>query len=156
YQRKYGKPWSPAGRAASPQGAMNENRQPLDGRWLISFAVYQGHDVPAERLKEAFPSELVIAGDRFGLVWAGKRHDGTVQVNPFKTPAEIDFTGPVFDELKPRQGIFQLRDDELILCLSFAGPGADSPRPTGFETRPQSKDAVVIYHRENSAAAADD
>src|SRR5262249_13719073 len=59
YQRKLNKAWSPAGRAASPQGAMNENRHPLDGRWVISSAVFQGHDVPAERLKEAFPSELV-------------------------------------------------------------------------------------------------
>src|SRR5262249_49774764 len=69
-----------------------------------------------------------------------------------KTPAEIDFFGSIFLGLKPCKAIFELKGDRLKLGIpSAAGLNVDPPRPTGFQTDPQSKTVVLIYRREASA-----
>jgi len=68
-----------------------------------------------------------------------------------KHPAEIDFTGAFFAGLRPRQAICELDGDHLKLCLPFVGPNADPPRPSNFETEPQSKNVVLVYRRSSEA-----
>jgi uncharacterized protein (TIGR03067 family) len=59
----------------------------------------------------------------------------------------MDFSGSIFEGLKPRRAIYELDGDRLKLCLPFVGPKADPPRPTSFTTDPQSKNVVLVYRR---------
>jgi uncharacterized protein (TIGR03067 family) len=131
--------------AASPAPAVG--RPTVDGRWILESAQYQGHPVPPAEAKDRFPSELTFKGNQYGLLWSGKRHEGTVRLDPTKTPAEIDFSGSIFEGLKPRQAIYELAGDRMRLALPYVGPNADPPRPTDFATGPQNKNAVLIYRR---------
>jgi uncharacterized protein (TIGR03067 family) len=125
-------------------------RRALDGRWIFVSAEYRGRPVPPAEVKDSYPSEMHIRGERYGLVWAGKHHEGGLSVEPNKNPAEMDFTGSVFAESNPRKAIYELEGDRLKLCLPFVGPNADPPRPTNFRTDPQSKNVVLLYRRDAS------
>jgi uncharacterized protein (TIGR03067 family) len=127
----------------------------LEARWVFEAAEYQGKPVDADEAKDMFPSEMVITGEQYGLVWSGKRHEGKLSLDSTKRPAEIDFSGSVFDVLKPRKAIYELDGDRLKLCLPFVGPNADPPRPTSFVTDPQSKNAVLIYRRAGASAPSE-
>jgi uncharacterized protein (TIGR03067 family) len=134
------------GSASSPQaGRVVANDPSLNGRWVLIAAEYQGRQVPSEEAQAAYPSELLFKEDRYGIVWAGKQHEGSLRIDPRKSPAEIDFTGSLFAGLKPRKAIYQLDGDRLTLCLPFVGPNADPPRPTSFKTDLASKNVVLVY-----------
>jgi uncharacterized protein (TIGR03067 family) len=121
--------------------------QPLDGHWIAVSAEYQGREVPLEEAKNKFPSAMLIKANQYGITWAGKQHEGTLRIDPTKNPAEIDFSGSVFDPVTPRKAIYELEGDRLKLCLAFVGPNADPPRPTSFRTDPPSQNVVLIYRR---------
>jgi uncharacterized protein (TIGR03067 family) len=123
----------------------------LLGRWLLESAEYQGQVVPPVDAQRMFPRELTLKADQYGLIWGDQKHEGTFTIDAEKMPAEIDFSGSVFDPVKPRQMIYELNDERLKLCLPFVGPKADPPRPAHFKTDPQSKNAVLIYRREAAA-----
>ena len=95
-----------------------------------------------------FPTEMLIKGERYGITWDGKQHEGTLSIDPTKNPAEMNFSGSVFGAQNPRKIIYKLDGDTLTLCLPFVGPNADPSRPTEFKTDPQSKNAVLTYRRE--------
>jgi uncharacterized protein (TIGR03067 family) len=124
------------------------DRAALDGRWLLESAEYQGK---AATEKGMFPEELLFKGDRYGITWSGKQHEGQMKVDPAKSPSEIDFSGSIFDGPRPRRIIYRLEGDRLTLCLPFVGPKSDPERPTEFKSGPESKNAVLVYRR----AAAD-
>src|SRR5262249_28307221 len=132
--------------------AAASNRPPLDGRWVFVAAEYQGRQVSHEEAKDNYPSELLFRGDQYGITWAGKQHEGSLRVDPTKDPAELDFTRSVFAGLKPGKAIYALDGDRLKVCLAFVGPDADPPRPTSFQTDPQSKNVLLLYRRQGPAA----
>jgi uncharacterized protein (TIGR03067 family) len=90
---------------------------------------------------------MLIKGNQYGLTWAGKQHEGSLRIDPTKSPAEIDFTGSVFAGLKPRKAIYELDGDRLMLCMPFVGPNADPPRPPSFQADQESKNVVLTYRR---------
>jgi uncharacterized protein (TIGR03067 family) len=119
----------------------------LDGRWIATSAEFQGKRVPDAEAKDMFPSELVIAGDQYGITCGGQQYEGTLKIDATRAPAEMDFSGSVFAGQKPGRTIYQLDGDRLTLCLPFVGPNTDPPRPTGFTTDPQSTNVVLTYRR---------
>jgi uncharacterized protein (TIGR03067 family) len=125
------------------------HKQSLEGRWVFVAAEYKGRTITAEEAKDRYPSELLFKGDQYGLSWGGKQHEGELHVNPLEHPAEMDFSGSVFEGLKPRKTIYELSGDHLKLCMAFVGPKADPPRPTSFETDAQSQNVVLVYRRED-------
>jgi uncharacterized protein (TIGR03067 family) len=120
----------------------------LEGRWLAVSAEYQGRKIPEDEAKTKFPTEIVIKKTgQYGITWGAHQHEGTLTADGSKEPAEIDFSGSVFGDQKPRKVIYKLDGDTLILCLPYVGTTADPPRPTEFKTDPQSKNAVLTYRR---------
>jgi uncharacterized protein (TIGR03067 family) len=124
-------------------------REALNGRWVFVSAVYKGRPVPPAETKDKYPSEMILKGDQYGIAWAGKLGAGELLVNTRKRPAEIDFSMPVFEGMKPRKAIYELSGDRLTLCMAYLGPKADPPRPTSFETDEQSQNVVLVYRRED-------
>ncbi len=122
----------------------------IDGRWVAVSAEHQGKKIPPEKAKDTFPSEMVINGTQYGLTWGRKQHQGQLKIDATRNPAEIDFSGSVFADLKPSQMIYKLEGDRLTLCLPFAGPNANPPRPTDFKTGPTSENVVLVYQREKA------
>ena len=58
----------------------------------------------------------------------------TFQLDPSKTPAEIDTKEKVGDDVSERKGIYRWVDGELEICLGVAG----HPRPKGFKAGDRS------------------
>jgi uncharacterized protein (TIGR03067 family) len=124
-----------------------EFKPELFGRWDLVSAEYQGKPVDLQQNPDQFPRTMILSAGQYGLFWGKQKHEGTLRVDSNKSPAEMDFSGSIFDALKPRKMIFELKGEQLKLCLPFVGPKTDPPRPTEFKTGPESKNAVLIYER---------
>jgi uncharacterized protein (TIGR03067 family) len=131
-------------------GYGDDSSSNLNGRWLPVSAEYQGRTIPNAEARDMFPTELVIKGNQYGITWGGPHHEGVLKIDASQSPAEMDFSGTVFGDQKPRKVIYKLDGDTLTLCLPYVGMNADPPRPTEFKTDPQSKNALLTYRRADS------
>jgi uncharacterized protein (TIGR03067 family) len=98
--------------------------------------------VPPHEYQDA---RLVIAGDRF-LLWnplpdAGQRLEGSIRVDPSKTPKHLDLR---LDGGQAFQEVYELEGDTLRVCYPVRG-GA---RPTSLRTAPGSGLSLAVYRRE--------
>jgi len=67
------------------------SRSLVDGRWVFVSAEYRGRAMPSEKSKGAYPCELLFKRARYGILWAGKRHEGSLRVDSKKTPCRDRF-----------------------------------------------------------------
>src|SRR5262249_20844078 len=101
----------------------------LEGSWQIVGMEAFGKPAPPEKA----PKKLVIAGGK--LTGLGPPMD--IRLDPTKTPKWIDLTFKKDDKDYPLKAIYDLRGDELRLCIPLAKVGAafENKRPEGFDTK---------------------
>ena len=113
----------------------------LSGTWRFLEEEADGVKIP----KDVFAKDtLVLSGQRFVSVVAGKRTQGQIKVDPTVHPKSIDITftdGP--GKGQTHKGIYELKGDIQRFCI--AGP--DNPRPEAFVSKPASGHIVQVLER---------
>jgi uncharacterized protein (TIGR03067 family) len=118
------------------------NLNPFHGVWQLSSGEADGKALKETQLKGG---KLVIEGDRYTVTLADTGSvTGTQKLGATQEPQTIDIT----DESGSRQGetclgIYELKGDEFRVV--FASPGG--PRPSKFETRPDSGQWMHVWKR---------
>jgi uncharacterized protein (TIGR03067 family) len=114
----------------------------FQGAWRAVAVEIDGSPLPRHLFELA---RLEITGDRFvlsnPLPDAEQRVEGSLKVDPTRTPKELDLrldNGQVFKE------IYELESDELRVCY----PLRAGPRPTTMSTGAGSGLSLVLYRRE--------
>lgn len=118
--------------------SVTDRRDPrLEGTWSLVFGEDGGNRI--EKLRVSFHQGGVIIDDR------GDQSRG-YQTDAKRSPAAIDFVVRDPARAQPQiihRGIYQIRDDHLLICLNEA---EDGDRPTEFKSQPrtESLDAVLL------------
>jgi uncharacterized protein (TIGR03067 family) len=121
----------------------------LEGTWAFAKLEVEGNSMPATMLGS---SRLLIDGDRFRTETPDGVYEGVFNINVETEPHEIDIEfveGPEAGNCN--YGIYQLRSDELEICLDVNGKA----RPTKFATKRGSGHAWEVLQRTNESRPAD-
>ncbi len=114
----------------------------LNGVWTLSSGEAEGKTLSKTELKDA---KLVIRGDRYTVTLPELGTvTGTQILDAKQDPKTIDITnatGP--DKGKVCLGIYEFNGNEFR--VAFAAPG--EPRPTKFETKPDSGQWIHVWKR---------
>jgi uncharacterized protein (TIGR03067 family) len=116
----------------------------LQGVWIAETLEADGKAAPAEAFKTM---RFTFKGDM--LLVRGNHRDNreeecSYKIDPKQSPPQLDFTPSGED--KPIQAIYQVKGDELQVCLRHAeGEGG---RPTEFVTKPESRLVLIKFKRE--------
>ena len=114
---------------AAGQGTGKTDQDKIQGDWVLVAGESGGKKATDEELKKIF-IELVFTGDKVKIVNEGqnKKDEGIFNLDPAKSPKEIDFTP---DGDVAHKGIYELKGDTLKVCM--AHPPQD--RPTEFASK---------------------
>lgn len=120
----------------------------LEGEWHFAGLEIDGAAMPAQALAY---SRLLFDGDRFRTESPEANYEGVFTIDVDATPAAIDIEfveGP--EAGTTCYGLYELRGDELTLCLGLAG----ASRPKAFVTSRGSGHALERLRRVSSARPA--
>lgn len=119
-----------------------EDVKMMDGTWLIASAEFAGNKFPDEAIKTM---KLILKDDKYTLKTAQGTDEGTVKIDPAKTPKEVDVTGTEGpNKGKTFLAIYELTKDGLKVCYDLSG----KTRPTEFKTKPDTMLFLATYTRE--------
>lgn len=117
---------------------------PLQGTWVAQSMEADGKAAPEDAVKRV---RFVFKGDK--LFVKGNFSDDREEECPYtvdakKSPRQLDFTPP--KEAKPLQGIYEVKGEELKVCLRHAS--SDAGRPTEFATKADSKLILIVFKKQ--------
>jgi uncharacterized protein (TIGR03067 family) len=135
---------SPAADGSVNEEAVAKELQAFKGTWRLSFKEEDGKKFGEEEIKD-----VITTNDESGKVSVrrgGKLfNEGTVKLDPTKTPKTIDVTF-IGCERKGQMvlGIYEIESDAFRVCV--ARPGAE--RPAEFSAKAGSGCTLIVYTRE--------
>ena len=118
-----------------------EQLHALEGEWRFVGLQVDGSDVPAAMSAQ---SRIQIDGDRFRMKSPEATYDGVFSIDASAEPMRIDIEfveGP--EAGNASYGIYQLRGDQLTICLGVVG----ASRPKSFATTKGSGHALERLRR---------
>ncbi len=121
-----------------------DDAQPLEGVWIGQSMEADGKAAPIEVAKRM---RLTFNGDK--LLFRGNFDDDreeecTYKVDVKQSPKHLEFTPP--NEKKPILGIFEVKGDELKICMRHAS--SDKGRPTEFATKEGSQLILLVLRKQ--------
>ena len=124
--------------------AAEDDAKVLEGVWLPQSMEADGKPAPPEAVKRV---KFTFKGDK--LFIAGNFDDGREEECPYKidpkqSPKHLEFTPP--KENKPVLGIYEVKGDELKICLRHAS--SKEGRPTEFATKPDTKLILIVFKKQ--------
>jgi uncharacterized protein (TIGR03067 family) len=116
----------PASTPAAIQEAIRMDRQGLQGVWSLVSGAVGGRSGSAEA-----KVRWMIAGDKL-VMELNNRWEGKYTLDPARSPKRINLvaTSPDGAPLEVIHGIYEIRGDELCICLAFG----DEPRPESLRS----------------------
>jgi uncharacterized protein (TIGR03067 family) len=130
---------------AAVQGspALEQDKKFLQGNWEVVSMIQGGKEIPG--LNKEGKMIFTFDGDKVSVKLTGKtketyKNDGVYKIDPSKTPRTIDM---VDDRKEPNLGIYELKENEIKLCMG----GRGQQRPKDFASAPGTDQSVVILKR---------
>jgi uncharacterized protein (TIGR03067 family) len=109
----------------------------LKGTWRVVSMIQNG------KVNEKGPEHsITFDGNNVTIKEPNGESKGTCKIDPTKDPKQIDLI-PDDNPDKKLQAIYQLKADELKLCIA-----RDVERPTRFESKEGSRHRYVVLKRE--------
>jgi uncharacterized protein (TIGR03067 family) len=120
--------------------AKRADQKRLQGTWSLSPMDFGGQ--PSGAGEKAC---WIIDGNEV-VMELKKRIEGKLTLDPSKSPRRIDIVTAATDDEEPEEihGVYELRGDEVYLCLS----SGDEPRPTSLRPRPDTAEVSFVLKRE--------
>lgn len=114
----------------------------LQGTWLPATAELAGLPVPEEYRKSM---KLTIKDDRYLVMAANQKDEGTCKVDSGKSPKTMEINGSQGpNKGKTIPAIYKIDGDSLTICYNLGG----KDHPTEFKTKAGTKLFLVEYKRE--------
>lgn len=114
----------------------------IEGPWRFVAVQSQGKEIPGESFKD---SKLLLRGGVLTTMVPGYTDRGTFRIDPSASPKAIDIT--LNEGLRQKityHGIYECQGDTFRVCFGLEG----KPRPTEFESKPQSGRILEVLTRE--------
>jgi uncharacterized protein (TIGR03067 family) len=125
-----------------PDDAAAKDLKALVGKYRVEKAELGGKD--AMPFAKDVKLEL-LEGGKYQLDLLGQKDEGTFSVDPSKKPAEMDIKGTSGPSKgKTIKTIYKIDGHTVTICYELGG----GDRPTKFESKPDSKQFLVVYKRE--------
>ncbi len=124
-------------------GPAADDKTALEGVWNAQSMEANGKPAPPEAVKR---TRFTFKGDKLlvrGNYDDDREEECSYQTDTTKSPKQLDFTPP--KEKKPLLGIYELKDDELKLCIRHAS--SSEGRPDKFSTKPESKLILIVFKK---------
>jgi uncharacterized protein (TIGR03067 family) len=124
------------------RGDDSVNGRALQGSWTCVWGTIDGRPLAADTASQL---RLTLTADRYKTERGDQvLFDSTYQLDAKQDPPHIDMIGTEGDlKGKAALGIWKLEGEQLTLCYVMPG----SPRPTKFESQPQSGTFLVVWKR---------
>jgi uncharacterized protein (TIGR03067 family) len=137
-------PHSPEGSTGAAAGNLaKQDLDNLQGTWRIESSIWNGVEDPeiAKKVTILFQDDQFIVVDR-----DGNRQKERIQLLPDRNPKAIDcWNKGGGGQANP--GIYVLEGDTFKWC---SAGGGNKVRPTSFDSKPESKQSLMILRREKS------
>src|SRR5207247_1473634 len=124
--------------------AADDEKDALQGVWVAQHMESDGKPAApgaVKRMRFTFRGEKLLVRGNFD---DDREEECTYKVDPRPSPKQLDFTPP--KEGKPILGIYEVKGDELKVCLRHAS--SSEGRPTEFATKPDSKSILIVFKRQ--------
>jgi uncharacterized protein (TIGR03067 family) len=120
----------------------NDDAKKMQGSWKPVSAEFAGKPFPEEVRKT---KKLVLGDGKYTVTVGAQADEGTVKVDPAKTPRAMDIVGTK----GPNQGktflaIYELKENTLRICYDLSGKA----RPKEFKTQADTQLFLVEYKRQ--------
>jgi uncharacterized protein (TIGR03067 family) len=114
---------------AAQKGERAQELKQLEGAWDVIALEVDGKVQP----KEKAPKEILISGNKLN----GLGPEMTITLDPTKKPKWIDLAFKKKDKLYPIRAIYEIKGDELKLCMPLAPRGKvfENKRPENFNSK---------------------
>jgi uncharacterized protein (TIGR03067 family) len=131
----------------SKDDAAKQERAKLQGVWAVVAIETDGNRAaPARAMKWTIKDNHITQSI---VNVAGAVREFSFDLDPSTDPKMLDLT---YEDSARKgekiEGIYELKDDELRICLNFAPKAAPRQRPTEFETKSNTNFSLRIMRRE--------
>jgi uncharacterized protein (TIGR03067 family) len=109
----------------------------MQGTWIAISAERDGEKRSKDEIKDL---KFVVKGDKWSINLDGQEYQGTLKIDPTKTPKQSD---SIMEDGQTVQAIYECDDVHLKLC--WRGPGED--RPKEFVSKPDTGINLVVFKR---------
>lgn len=125
---------------AEDKDVTKSDKEKLEGSWQIESAKTGGQDAADDELKQMQENKFVFKGDTVKV-----KAEAKYMIDPAKTPKELtlEVTEGPQQEQGTWKGIYELKGDELTICINM--PGAD--RPQKFESNAGDRTVLMKLKR---------
>ena len=124
--------------------AGNDAKDSLQGVWVAQSMEVDGKAVPvdvAKRLRFTFKGDKLFLKGNFK---DDREEECPYKIDPKQSPKHLDFSPP--KEKSPILGIYEVKGDELKVCLRHAA--SSDGRPTEFTTKADSKLMLIVFKKQ--------
>jgi len=124
--------------------AGEEEKGPLEGVWVAESMEIDGKPAPEDAVKRM---RFTFRGDKLLLRGNAKNDqedECRFRLDLKASPKQLDFTPPKGE--KPILGIYEVKDDQLRVCLRHSS--SDQGRPTEFATKPETQLALIVFKKQ--------
>ena len=137
--------------AASPESAIEKEKEKLVGTWNVASVQVEGRRFPAEGL-QGF--QFIFTADSLTRKQGGKAESGAgYRLDPSKSPKWIDMTGVTDGKERSVPGLYKLDGDTLTLCFradykKLGTINETQKRPQKLDGGEGSEQVLMILTRE--------
>jgi uncharacterized protein (TIGR03067 family) len=130
-----------AARPDAPKGGDGDAKA-VQGTWVMESGEIGGKAFPPEAAKSI---RLVLTDGKYVLTGAEQPDEGTVKMDPTKSPKEFDIVGTKGPNMgKTILAIYELKGDTLRVCYDLSG----KEHPKEFKAAAGSRLFLATYHRD--------
>jgi uncharacterized protein (TIGR03067 family) len=124
--------------AAEPEGDLKA----FQGTWVLAEATLAGRD----HSDDFKAMKLTVTGEKYEVGFGMVSDKGTIKLDSAKKPKLIDLTTTKEGAFKGHTlpGIYELKDDTIVLCLE----AEKTDRPTKFEAPEKTRIMLFTFKRE--------
>jgi uncharacterized protein (TIGR03067 family) len=117
--------------------AVKKELSKMEGVWIAVSAERDGEKRSKDEIKDL---KFTVKGDKWAINLDGQEYQGTLKIDPTKTPKESD---SIMEDGQIVKAIYEVENGHLKLC--WRGPGED--RPKEFVSKADSGINLVIFKR---------
>lgn len=121
----------------------DDSKDSLQGVWVAQSMEADGKAAPADavrRMRFTFKGDSLFIKGNFD---DDREAECPYKIDPKQSPKHLDFSPP--KEKKPILGIYDVKGDELKVCLRHAS--SSEGRPTRFATQADSKLVLIVFKK---------